>query len=123
QSFNFFWRGKSMKVAICLFVASVLSAQEMPKNAAALADGPSKSVMVIDPKARGADLAQAFDLLRKNSPTQKIAMRVANAQLTNLTDLTLSSNGTLLFVKVLSSQGSRTLVIPVEQVMELSYSP
>lgn len=112
-----------MKIAMCLFVASVLSAQEMPKNAAALADSPSKSVMVIDPKARGADLAQAFDLLRKNSPTQKIMMRVANAQLTSLTDLTLSSNGTLLFVKVLSSQGSRTLVIPVEQVMELSYSP
>lgn len=112
-----------MKIALCLLVASVMTAQEMPKNAAVLVESSSKSVMVIDPKARGADLAQAFDLLRKNSPTQKILLRTASAELTNITDITLSGSGTLLLVKVLSSQGSRTLVVPVEQVTELSYSP
>lgn len=112
-----------MKYAVCLLVAGAMYAQEMPKSAAALTDSSGKSVMVIDPKARSSDIAQAFDLLRKDRPTQKMMIRTPNSELMNITDVTASSSGTLLFVKVLSSQGTRTVVVPVEQIMEIGYSP
>ena len=109
-----------------IVLANAIFAQENTKTpldtTAAAIDSSSKSVMLIDPKARAADYAQAFDLLRKNQPTQKIIIRTQSSVLMNVIDVTPSTGGTLLLVKTLSAQGNRTQIVPVEQITEIGYS-
>jgi hypothetical protein len=83
----------------------------------------NKSVMIIDPKARANDYVQAFDFLRKDKPTLKIMIRTTQAMFIGVTDVTASSSGTLLMVKTLSNQGLKTQFVPIEQIMEINYSP
>lgn len=115
-----------MKTIALLLIAGLSFAQDaatpLNQSAAAL-DSSSKSVMLIDPKARASDFAQAFDFMRKDRPTQKIMIRTTTSELMNVTDITPSSAGTLLLVKTLSSQGVRTTIVPIEQILGVSYSP
>lgn len=114
-----------MKYIPLLLLANALMAQDVQKSqdiAAAVDAGTSKSVIIIDPKERAADYAQAFDFLRKDKPSQKIIVRTIGAILTNVTDVTPSAGGTLLMIKILSNQGVRTEIVPVEQILEINYS-
>ena len=110
-----------MKYFFFLCLASVLVAQEAPKAAAA-ATG-NKSIIVIEPKARAQDYIQAFDQLRKDKPTLKIMVRLTNGVALTVSELSATSGGTLLLMKSLSSQGTRIQVVPVEEIMEITYSP
>ncbi|MBU6382733.1 MAG: hypothetical protein KGQ49_03545 [Verrucomicrobia bacterium] len=115
-----------MKIIACLCAACALCAQDMAKpshDAIASIPNTGKSVILIEPKARAADFAQAFDMLRKDRPTQKIIIRTAAGELNNVTDVSASTGGTLLMIKMLSSQGVRITIVPIEQVMEIGYSP
>lgn len=117
-----------MKYLILLLLTGALIAQEKPQASSAQApvaamDEQGRSVMIIDPKARAADFAQAFDFLRKDKPTLKIMVRTLDARILNVTDVTASAGGTLLMIKILSSQGVKTQILPVEQIMEINYSP
>ena len=115
-----------MKYLLFLAPTLMLIGQEAaPKssNLGVVSEIATKSVIVIDPKARTADLVYAFDLLRKDKPSQKIIVRTAAGILSNVVDLTPSSGGTLLFVKLLSTQGTRVQILPVEQILEIGYSP
>ncbi|MBX7067057.1 MAG: hypothetical protein K1X28_07490 [Parachlamydiales bacterium] len=115
-----------MKTLAFLLIANALLAQDAAKplnQSAAALDTSSRSVMIIDPKSRASDFAQAFDFLRKDRPTQKIVIRTMTSELLNVTDVSPSSGGTLLMVKILSSQGVRTMIVPVEQITEIGYSP
>lgn len=82
-----------------------------------------KSVVIIDPKARSKDLAEAFVLLRKEKPSHKITVATVHGILNGVTDLQPSSGGTLIILKLLSSQGSEMNIIPVEQIVEIGYTP
>lgn len=120
-----------MNYPLFLLLANALLAQDPAKPATPPAntapiismDLPNKNIMVIDPKARASDYVQAFDFLRKDKPTLKILIRTADTLFTGVTDITASTGGTLLMIKVLSNQGSRTQVIPIEQILEINYSP
>lgn len=126
-----------MKYAIIVLFAASLTAQEAPPTAplpqmpAAQPAAPvvsamtstDKSVIVIDPKTRAADYAQAFDFLRRDKPSLKINIATSNALFSNVTELSVTKGGTLLFLKFLSNQGTKTHVVPVEDIMEISYSP
>lgn len=116
-------------------LAATLTAQEapptppmpqMPATQPAVAStmaSSNKSVIVIDPKMRAADYAQAFDFLRRDKPSLKISIRTADMTFSNVTELSPTKGGTLLFIKFLSNQGAKTHIIPVEDIMEISYSP
>lgn len=116
-----------MKIFAFLLLATTLNAQEgMPKavpEVASTLDAPGKSVFIIDPKARATDYASAFDFLHKDKPSQKMMVRTTNGVLVNVTDMTPSTEGTLLMIRFLSNQGNKTQIIPVEQIVEIGYSP
>lgn len=121
-----------MKSPLFLFLASSLFAQqEAPKpttnpanNAPIISmDAHNKSTIVIDSKARAGDYVQAFDFLRKDKPTLRITLRTTDTLFSGITDLTAASGGTLLMVKVPSNQGYKTVIVPVEQILEINYSP
>ena len=113
-----------------LLLASSLPAQEAPHPekaaavaAAVVAPEVDKSVLFIDPKSRAADYVQAFELLRKDKPSIKINLRAAGGTNLNISELTASSSGTLLFAKVPSNSGSKYLIVPIEEILEIAYSP
>ncbi len=82
-----------------------------------------KAIFPIDHKQRTADIVQAYELLKKDKPTLKIALRTtAGAIYANVSELTSASGGTLLFVKNISQQGSKYTILPVEEVAEINYS-
>ena len=119
-----------MKYAI-FFLATTLFSQETakptpPPPAATPMIGAvasSKSFMMVDPKARANDYIQVFDLLRKEKPTLKIMVRTQEGIFSNVTDMSVTHGGTLLIVKVLTNQGIKVQIVPVEEMMEINYSP
>lgn len=106
-----------------LFFGSALFAQEATPTAAA-ASTMNRSLVMIDPKGRSNDYVQAFDFLRKDKPTQKIMVRIMNGMtLSNVTEITAAQSGTLLMIKFLSNSGNKIQIVPIEDIMELNYSP
>jgi hypothetical protein len=82
-----------------------------------------QAIFPIDHKHRTSDIVQAYDLLRKDKPTLKIALRTSGGVIfANVTELSAASGGTLLFVKNLSQQGAKYTILPVEEVAEINYS-
>lgn len=111
-----------MKILVlCLPILSIFAQERADLHAAI--ETSAKSVIVIDPKTRSTDIAQAFEFLRKDKPSQKIMMRTSNGNLMNIVDVSPSTGSTLLLIKVNSNQGTRPHFLPVEQVMEITYSP
>lgn len=118
-----------MKWFIPLLLAQALLTQETPPPSSPPPAAPiastigEKGVMLIDPKARATDYIQVFDLLRRDKPTLKIAIRAQNGQiLNNVIDLSTTHNGTLFIVKVMSNQGTKYQFLPVEEILEINYS-
>ncbi len=110
---------------LLLLAATSLSAQEVLPEKAAVASVPDtdKSVLFIDPKSRGNDYVQAFDLLRKDRPSVKINLRTVTGAALSISELSASANGTLLFAKVPSNSGAKYVIVPIEEIMEIAYSP
>lgn len=117
------------------FCAAALAAQEPSTPPAPTTTPPvapvvsaltnnNKSFMMIDPKVRANDYVHAFDLLRRDKPTLKIVIRTTSGMtFFNVTDLSVTQGGTLFLVKFLSTQGSKTQILPVEEIVEIAYSP
>ena len=115
-----------------VLVSALLAAQEpaapekaavasMPATAAAVKEAHSS--LIIEPKARAQDYREAFELLRKERPTLKINIQTSGGTLANVTELTSAENGTLMLVKIPFSQGTKYLIIPIEDIKEVAYSP
>lgn len=115
-----------------LLISAILAAQELapaekatttPAPTAAVTVQENRSALIIEPKMRAQDYAQAFELLRREKPTLKINIQTANGMIGNVADLTASDNGTLMLVKVPFSQGTKYQIVPIEDIKEISYSP
>ncbi|HSX26963.1 MAG TPA: hypothetical protein VLE89_08170 [Chlamydiales bacterium] len=115
-----------MKYIPLFLLSTALLAQEAPPTpttttAAAMTE--SKSILVIEPKSRANDYIQAFDMLRKDKPTLKIAIHIGGGtMLENVTEVATVKNGTLLMIKYASSSGTKYQVVPIEEIAEMSYS-
>jgi hypothetical protein len=117
---------------VSLSLAMLLAAQEpaapektaAPSPAAvAAAVQEAHSSMIIEPKARAQDYTQAFELLRRERPTLKINIQTSNGTLGNVAELSSADNGTLMLIKIPFSQGSKYLIVPIEDIKEIAYSP
>lgn len=117
-----------MKIFIFLALASTTLAEEAPPppahapSSAALINN-NRGVLNLNPKERASDYVQAFNMLRKEKPTLKISIRTSNDTLSNVTDLSTTHNGTLFFVKLLTAQGNKIQILPIEELVEISYTP
>ena len=83
---------------------------------------PQRSIMIIDPKARGEDFVKAFDLLKRDKPSSRIFYRLFNGQtIANIIELSLIDNGTLVLFKVTTTQGLKYLVVSTEDIQEIGH--
>jgi len=103
-------------------VTTPIPTQAVPATAATT-NSEIRSSLMIDPKSRAHDYTQAFELLRREKPTLKINIKTASGLLANVSELLAAENGTLLLVKVPFTQGTKFLIVPIEDVQEIAYSP
>ena len=78
---------------------------------------PQKSYMQIDPLARASDLITAFKLLSKEKPASKVFFQLTSGKLiTNILEVNVLKNGTLIMLKISTNQGIKYEVIPTENI-------
>jgi hypothetical protein len=79
-----------------------------------------RTVMTIDPKMRALDYSQAFELLRREKTSNKVLFQLVDgSSLTNVIDLTVIGQGTLLLFKCGTPQGIKHQVIGVEKILSI----
>lgn len=84
--------------------------------------GSSATYMVIDPKMRAQDYEQAFETLRKEKTTAKVFFQLQNGStISNIIDMTLMANATLILFRFNSTQGIRFQLVKVEEIAAISY--
>jgi len=84
--------------------------------------GSSATYMIIDPKMRAQDYEQAFEMLRKEKTTAKVFFQLQNGStISNIIDMTLMANATLILFRFNSTQGIRFQLVKVEEIAAISY--
>jgi hypothetical protein len=80
----------------------------------------SQSVMMIDSKARALDFIKAYDILKREKVSARIFFKLSNGQMiTNIIDLSLLEQNTLILFKLTALQGMKYSIIPIEQIKEI----
>lgn len=89
----------------------------------AVSEGNMKSIMMIDPKDRASDFIKAFDTLRKEIAPIKIFFHISKgAPISNIMDLTLMENGTLMLFRISTPQGPQYKIVPVEDLLDITHN-
>ncbi|MBM3183708.1 MAG: hypothetical protein FJZ64_00155 [Chlamydiae bacterium] len=116
-------------MTLLLLTSFLLAAQEpvalekpTPPQAA-VSSQDMRTTLLIDPKQRAKDYIQAFELLRREKPTLKVNVMTKTGPLLNVSEIAAADNGTLLFIKMPSNQGTKYLILPIEEIQEIVYSP
>lgn len=82
----------------------------------------TQNMMMINPAFRALDLQQAFEMLRKEKTTGKVYFQLTDGStISNIIDMTLMSNSTLILFRFNSTQGIRFQVVKVEDIVGLTY--
>lgn len=82
----------------------------------------AQSYMLIPPSARALDFLQAFELLRKEKSTGKVYFQLTNGStISNVIEMSLMPNSTLILFRFNSSQGIRFQVVKVEDIQNIGY--
>jgi hypothetical protein len=90
------------------------------RDEAAETQSSSKHLMIIDPKLRAMDYQQAFELLRKEKTSGKVAFELANGKaISNIIDLTLMGNGTMILFRYNTPQGIQFQIVNLEDIVSL----
>lgn len=77
----------------------------------------SSEVMMIHPETRAKDLKEAFDYLKKMSPTTKLGVKLINQEvIAEILDMTLMTGGTVIIFRTNSVQGQKFQVVKTEEI-------
>jgi hypothetical protein len=94
----------------------------MPVNAGKMTG--SNAYIMVNPKNRSLDYKQAFDALRREKTATKVFFQLASGNvISNIIDMTVMDNGTVLLFRFNTAQGVKLQAVPVEEVQLLSYYP
>lgn len=79
------------------------------------------SIMVIPPKDRANDIIESFSILALTENKKDIIITLTSgATITNIDNIALLSNGTLLNIEVFTSKGIQSRIIPIETFLEIN---
>ena len=82
----------------------------------------SPSYTLIDPKMRAQDFKEAFEALRKEKTSAKVFFQLTNgSSVSNIIDMTLMTNATLILFRFNSTQGVQSQLVKVEEIASISY--
>jgi len=104
----------------------ILQGKKSPSSAASQveaayhATSPSRSLMMINPKERAADYASAFEALRQEKSSARVFFRLADdTKITNVIDMKLMPNSTLVLFRFTTAQGVRFHVTEIEDIVSI----
>jgi hypothetical protein len=101
-------------------------ASNMPSNegaAAAVAGGSSQEVMLITPLDRANDILQAYNYLKQNSIASSVSVMMKDKSMfSNILDVQIMKNGTLIIFKLSTLQGERYRLVKTEDIDSLVVS-
>jgi hypothetical protein len=81
-----------------------------------------QSYMMISPSSRAMDFQQAFEQLRKEKTAGKVYFQLSDGStISNVIDMTLMPNSTLIIFRYNSNQGVRFQVVKVEDILYINY--
>ena len=81
-----------------------------------------RSIMIVQPKDKASDFIKAFELLKKEKPSSKIYYKLySNRIINNIIDTSMLENGTLILFKIATSQGTKLIIVPVEEIEEIGH--
>ncbi|MBS0653588.1 MAG: hypothetical protein JSR39_08730 [Verrucomicrobia bacterium] len=118
---------KSVALLLPLLFSNAHAAVQTAAPAAEAQHSPAapntpSSSLVIDPKMRAQDFKEAFETLRKEKTTGKVFFQLMNGStVSNIIDMTLMSNSTLILFRFNSTQGIRFQLVKVEEIASISY--
>jgi hypothetical protein len=105
-------------VCVLLFPCYLWTDEAKPAPPAPVA----RSYMAIDSKARAKDYLQVYDLLRKEKSANKLLFHLQNGStVTNIIDITLLDEGTLLLFRCNTPQGILFQVVEVENIVGVAH--
>ena len=109
---------------------NLLSQTKDPKNAlaklttgdiAAVATTETKSVMMIDIKARTSDLISIYTNLKRDISPSKIVFELSNGEVvSNIIEITPSANATMMLLKSSSNKGIKLQSVFTEDIKGIS---
>ncbi|MBS0650418.1 MAG: hypothetical protein JSR93_04585 [Verrucomicrobia bacterium] len=117
----------SLLSALPLLFGSVHAAVQTITPAAEVKPSPaapsvSSTSLIIDPKMRAQDFKEAFETLRKEKTTGKVFFQLTNGStISNIIDMNLMANSTLILFRFNSTQGIRFQLVKVEEIDSISY--
>ncbi len=83
---------------------------------------PMQSYMMIAPAQRALDFQQAFNQLLKEKTAGKVYFQLADgSMISNVIDMTLMANSTLIILRYNSNQGVRMQIVKVEDIVNIQY--
>jgi hypothetical protein len=78
--------------------------------------------MMISPSARALDFQQAFEQMRKEKSTGKVYFELVDGTIiSNIIDMNMMANSTLILFRFNSNQGIRFQVVKVEEILNIRY--
>ncbi len=93
---------------------------EVPKNYAA-ASSSQKDVILIEPSKRAQDFAQAYEIIKKGKSPQNILFHLSDGRkISNVSELSPMTNGTLILFKITTNMGSKFELISIENILGIS---
>lgn len=92
------------------------------KEAAAHMTAPSRSLMIIEPKARASDYQKAWEMLKQEKSTSKVYFDLVDGgQISNVIDMKMMPNDTLIVFSFSTPQGIRYQVVEVENILGIMH--
>lgn len=113
-----------MKKFLAIFALTTisLSSQEptSSNNKKTIFSENSHSTITIDVKQRAEDLVKAFHILKIEKPSDKVFCKTTkNKALSNVADISLIGNGTLMLIKTNSTNELKYRIVQTEDIQEI----
>lgn len=86
------------------------------------AAGDTRSIMMIDPKQRAADYVRAWESLKMEKSTAKVAFTLADgSEISNIIDIKPMPNDTLVLFRYTSPKGVLFQVVEIENITGITH--
>lgn len=103
--------------------AELLQLEKMQKiQASSTAPQETRSMMIIEPKERANDYLKAFDMLKQEKSSAKVYFEIAGGmKITNVIDMKLMPNNTLILFRYSTPGGIKFQVVEVEDILGIHH--
>ena len=99
-----------------------LIADDNPSDSTVFSPNAKHHSMAIDPKLRACDYKEVFECLRKEKAPNQVYIKLSDgSMLTNIIDMSATTNSTVFLLKYNTPQGIKIKAIELERIHGIGY--